>query len=51
MTLEDKFKKQLGEMSFTITVLQHQLEETTQELNALKADKAEKKQDVRSTKS
>ena len=39
MTLEDKFKKQLGEMSFTITVLQHQLEETANELNSLKEEK------------
>jgi hypothetical protein len=47
MTLEDKFKKQLGEMSFTITVLQHQLEETQIELNNLKS----KDKDVRSSKS
>lgn len=46
MTLEDKFKKQLGDLSFAVTVLQHQLEETTTELNALK----EKNKDVGHTK-
>ena len=51
MTLEDKFKKQLGDLAFTITVLQHQLDETTNELNTLKAMQTEKKPDVRSTKS
>lgn len=32
MTLEDKFKKQLGDLSFAVTVLQHQLEETQEKL-------------------
>jgi len=59
MTLEDKFKKQLGDLAFSVTVLQHQLEETTNELNAFKTKEAtrtqdasaEKTKDVRSTKS
>lgn len=51
MTLEDKFKKQLGDLAFTITVLQHQLDEANEELNTLKTSQAEKTKDVRSTKS
>lgn len=51
MTIEEKFKKQLGDLAFTMTVLQHQLEETTNELNTLKTKELEKLKDVRSTKS
>ena len=35
MTLEDKFKKQLGDLAFTITVLQHQLEESQTKIQEL----------------
>lgn len=41
MTLEDKFKKQLGDLSFAVTVLQHQLEEAQAKIKEL--------EDVRNT--
>lgn len=47
MTLEDKFKKQLGDLAFAMTVLQHQLEEAQTKIEEL----SKKEKDVRSTKS
>jgi uncharacterized protein (DUF3084 family) len=53
MTLEDKFKKQLGDLAFTMTVLQHQLEESELEKNKIREelDKLKEDKNVRNTKS
>lgn len=53
MSLEDKFKKQMGELTFTLTVLQHQLEESELERNKFREElsKIKEEKNVRSTKS
>jgi hypothetical protein len=51
MNIEDKFKKQLGDLAFSVTVLQHQLEEAQTKLDEYEKANEAKVKDVRSTKS